>query len=139
VRPRSFTIEQANACIPRVRLLVERLQRGALRMHEARGTLAHTKGCDAEAVRLDELLAARPELRLVVEEVDAAMAEIDRLGAELKDVSLGLVDFPAALNGEEAYLCWQYGEDCVRFWHRRGEGFAGRRPLPGVPPPPELQ
>jgi hypothetical protein len=136
VRPRSFTIEQANACVPRLSLLVERLQRGALRLHAAREALARTR---ADPVPLEAVLAGEPALRRVVEEIDAAVAEIERLGGVLKDVALGLVDFPAAIGGERAYLCWQYGEDRVRYWHPRDEGFAGRRALPGLPPAPERQ
>ena len=56
--------------------------------------------------------------------------EINAAGAEVKDVDTGLIDFPALLNGETVLLCWQLGEDEIRFWHRAGDGFAGRRPLP---------
>jgi hypothetical protein len=139
VRPRSFTIEQANACVPRLAALVERLQRGALRLHAAREALARTRATPPDAVPLNAVLADDPALRRVVEEIDAAVAEIERLGGVLKDVTLGLVDFPAAIGGERAFLCWQYGEDRVRYWHARDEGFAGRRPLRGLPPPPERQ
>jgi hypothetical protein len=42
---------------------------------------------------------------------------------------MGLVDFPAEIEGEPAYLCWQYGEKEVAFWHRIEDGFGGRKPL----------
>ena len=48
---------------------------------------------------------------------------------ELRDISTGLIDFPAVIDGEEALLCWRLGEPEVAFWHRRDDGFAGRRPL----------
>ena len=104
-----------------------------------RESLAAALGVDPSAVSVERLLAARPALRRTVEALDAAIEEIQAIGVELKDVELGLVDFPAEREGELVYLCWQFGEDRVRFWHRRSEGFAGRRPLPGLPPPPEPQ
>ena len=139
VRPRFFTVEQANAHVPRLGLLLERVQRTALVLRAERESLAAALGVDPSAVSVERLLAARPALRRTVEALDAAIEEIQAIGVELKDVELGLVDFPAEREGELVYLCWQFGEDRVRFWHRRSEGFAGRRPLPGLPPPPEPQ
>jgi hypothetical protein len=139
VRPRFFTVEQANAHVPRLGLLLERVQRTALVLRAERESLAAALGVDPSAVSVERLLAARPALRRTVEALDAAIEEIQAIGVELKDVELGLVDFPAEREGELVYLCWQFGEDRVRFWHRCSEGFAGRRPLPGLPPPPEPQ
>lgn len=139
MRERRFTIEQADAELPRLQALIERLQRIALTLRAERDAFAATHRLDASEVPVGRLLAERPELRRIVEELDAAIGAIQRLGVELKDAELGLIDFPAVVDGEAVYLCWQFGEDRVRFWHHRSEGFAGRRPLPGVPPPPELQ
>jgi len=47
----------------------------------------------------------------------------------IKDVNLGLLDFPALRDGREVYLCWQYGEDEIAFWHEIEAGFAGRQPI----------
>src|SRR5439155_22502493 len=81
------------------------------------------------------LMRQRPAARALVEELDGIVAEIEASGAHLKDVQLGLVDFPAELDGEIVYLCWQFGEPEVAFWHRIEDGFAGRRPLPGTARP----
>jgi hypothetical protein len=137
VRERSFTVEQANTHVPRLRLLVERLQRGALELRRARDRAASAP--DAAAVPVERLLASHPELRRLAEGLDAIIEEIRRLGVELKDLELGLVDFPGERDGEAIYWCWQYGEDRIRYWHRRSEGFAARRALPGLPPPPDPQ
>jgi hypothetical protein len=139
VRERSFTIEQADAYVPRLEALITRMQQCALRLRTERDAVAATLAMEAPSLPVDRLLAERPQLRRVVEDLDAAMEAIERLGVELKDVELGLIDFPAVLDGEAVYLCWQFGEDRVRFWHRRAEGFGGRRPLGGIPPPPEPQ
>jgi hypothetical protein len=139
VRPRAFTVEQADAHVQRLGHLIERIQRSALRLRNERDGVAGELGVAPDTLPVDRLLGARPGLRLVVEELDAAVAAIEQLGVELKDAELGLVDFPAVVDGEAVYLCWQFGEDRVRYWHRRSEGFAGRRPLPGVPPGPAPQ
>lgn len=139
MRERRFTVEQADGCVPRLGAAIAGLQRSALTLRTARDALAERLGVDPGRVPIDRLLAEQPGLRRVVEELDAAVGAIEALGVELKDAELGLVDFPAVLDGEPVYLCWQFGEDRVRWWHRRAEGFAGRRPLPGVPPGPEPQ
>ena len=139
VRERSFTIAQADAQVPRLAALLARVQRGALVLRTERNALASALALETTALPVERLLAERPGLRRVVEDLDAAIGGITALGVELKDLELGLVDFPAELDGQAVYLCWQFGEDRVRFWHRRSEGFAGRQPLPGVPPAPEPQ
>ena len=62
-------------------------------------------------------------------EMVACAGEIQALGAVVKDLELGLVDFPSLRDGEEVFLCWRVGEDEIGFWHPVDEGFAGRRPL----------
>jgi hypothetical protein len=60
-----------------------------------------------------------------------AAEEIEGLGCLLKDLDIGLVDFPCRLGEREAYLCWKLGEPSIQFWHYVEEGFAGRKPLDG--------
>ena len=57
------------------------------------------------------------------------MNGIHELGAVVKDLDDGLVDFPARVEGEEAFLCWRLGEEEIGYWHGLDEGFAGRKPL----------
>jgi len=90
------------------------------------------RGVALEAIATEDLLRERPTARALVEELDGIVREIEESGAHLKDIRLGLVDFPAERNGEVVYLCWQFGEPEVAFWHRVEEGFAGRQPLPGI-------
>jgi len=141
VRPeeKTFRLEEANAIVPRLHVLMERLQRGALRLHEELTGLARETGVELASLAPEELMRQRPAARALVEELDGIVAEIEASGAHLKDVQLGLIDFPAELDGEIVYLCWQFGEPEVAFWHRIEDGFAGRRPLPGPPRPRYLQ
>ena len=136
---KTFRLEEANAIVPRLQILMERLQRAALRLHEHLNELARETGVEAGSVSTDELLRRRPAARPLVEELDAVAHEIEQSGAHLKDAQLGLVDFPCERNGEIVYLCWQFGEPEIAFWHRIEDGFAGRQPLPGSSPPRYLQ
>ena len=129
-----FTLEEASALLPQLRLLMERLQRHALRLDAEMQDLARARGSTLAALDVEELLRARPGLRLVIEELDATVDRIGELGGHLKDIRLGLVDFPSLLDGERVLLCWQFGKDDIAYWHTEDEGFGGRRLLPGAAP-----
>jgi hypothetical protein len=140
VRPKkTFLLDEANAIVPRFQLLMEKLQRGALRLNGEIEVLAREAGVEPSALTPDDLLRNRPAARVLIEELDAIVQEIEDSGAHLKDVQLGLVDFPAERDGEIVCLCWQFGEPEVAFWHRMEDGFSGRQPLPGSTPPRYLQ
>ena len=59
----------------------------------------------------------------------AAIEHIEATGCVVKDLDVGLLDFPSRINDEDVYLCWRVGEDRIRFYHRQHEGFAGRKPI----------
>lgn len=63
------------------------------------------------------------------ERFDALIHQIQGLNVLIKDINLGLLDFPALKNGREVYLCWQYGEEDIAFWHEVEAGYAGRQPI----------
>jgi hypothetical protein len=127
-----FSVAEANALVPRLALLIERLQRGARLLNDEMSAEATASAAAPGTLTTEELLRQRPAARVLVEELDATVHEIQESGAELKDVGLGLIDFPAERDGEQIYLCWQYGEPAVGFWHRLDTGFTGREPLPGA-------
>ena len=129
---KSFTVEEANAELPRLAMLVGRLQRCALALDAERREAAAAAGVAVESLSTGELVRRRPAARALIEELGAVVHDIERSGAQLKDVELGLIDFPGEVDGQPAFLCWQFGETAVAFWHRDGEGFAGRRPITGA-------
>lgn len=136
---RLFTVAEVNALVPTLEHLVERLQRSARALREGISALAEATGEAADDLTVSRIVALRPELGPVIAEIDAALSGIRRCGGELKGLDLGLVDFPAEIDGEVVYLCWQYGEKEVLYYHGLDAGFAGRKPLrPGAPPPRHL-
>ncbi len=62
-----------------------------------------------------------------MEELQVFMQKLADLGAELKDLEKGLVDFPAVRLGERVWLCWKIGESSVSYWHSLHEGYTGRK------------
>jgi hypothetical protein len=58
-----------------------------------------------------------------------AVAEIDSIGVQVKDLDIGLLDFPCEVDGQIVLLCWKLGEKAITHWHGTDEGFAGRKPI----------
>lgn len=80
-------------------------------------------------VPYEKLATLRAEHQQLAETLKSALNRILETGCIIKDLEIGLLDFPALINNEEVYLCWRLGEDRIRFYHRQDEGFAGRKPL----------
>lgn len=126
---RLFTVDEANALIPRLELLMGKLQRNGLSLREHITELSAHTGQPAEEITTTHLLELRPHLRPMLDELQALLGELDSFGVQMKGLDLGLIDFPAELNGDIVLLCWQYGEKEVAHYHTLDAGFAGRKPL----------
>ena len=125
-----FTLAEANALVPRLELILERMQRIGLTIREEMASLAEEQGEDRlTQLSVHQLLQLKPGLQPLFEQLSQGVEEIEEYGCSFKGLELGLVDFPAKLEGEIVELCWQYGEKEVSYYHSREEGFAGRRPL----------
>jgi hypothetical protein len=129
---RHFSPEEANAELEHVRPLVEQMvehrQAHVAALEEQEALEARIKGNGGgipPAVLAEATAAVEREARSLARTVDA----IAEHGAEVKDLDEGLIDFPAVHRGETVLLCWKLGEDEIRYWHRIGDGFAGRRPV----------
>jgi hypothetical protein len=129
---RFFTLEEANALLPAVRALAERMvaHREALAAAQSRyaefaGKIAGNGGglVPTEFARVQE------EVEQEAAGVARCVEGIHELGGIVKDLDDGLVDFFAEREGEEIFLCWRLGEDEIAHWHGVEEGFAGRKPI----------
>jgi len=144
VAPRYFSLDEAQALVPRVRtLLGQALQlHGHLRLAIARLseagheiTWAMLRGED----RLEEVDDERDRkseqglerARMIYMTLRERVTEIEALGVEVKGVVEGLVDFHSWCEGEHVLLCWKLGEPEIRFFHSVDDGFAGRRSVKG--------
>jgi hypothetical protein len=130
--PRLFSLEEANALIPKLELIMERMQRRGLELREALETMARETDEPLANIELGALLERRPELRELVEELENLIGDIDACGGQFKGLELGLVDFPSEIEGQLGLLCWQYGEKEITHWHPVDTGFEGRQALPSA-------
>ena len=127
-----FTPDEANSALDEVRPVAERLVALRERMRElehTQGSLVTAIGGNGAGYAAGDLQAAQDELSGLAGAAGACIERLDELGVEIKDPDIGLLDFPALRDGEEVELCWHVGEEAVGFWHRIGEGYAGRKPI----------
>jgi hypothetical protein len=131
--PRYFTIEQAERLLPEV----EHLLRDAL-FHKSEGQNAHQEFEDATSkirmsggMRVDhsKLLAMRARRDAAMARLKEVLDKISDLGAMVKDLDVGLIDFSTLYQNREVYLCWKFGETRIGFWHAIEDGFRGRKPI----------
>ncbi|HUE54704.1 MAG TPA: DUF2203 domain-containing protein [Candidatus Udaeobacter sp.] len=80
-------------------------------------------------VPYEKLAAVRAQHQQLAESLKSALDRILETGCIIKDLEIGLLDFPAIIDNQDVYLCWKLGEDRIRFYHRQDEGFSGRKPL----------
>jgi hypothetical protein len=128
-----FTADEANEILDVVRPLAEEMieRRRALvelqvREAEFTGTIAGNGG-DFDPGELREVYDQMAEEATAVARCVAGIHEV---GALVKDLDRGLIDFPAQREGEDVLLCWHVGEAEIEYWHGLDEGFLGRKPLP---------
>ncbi len=106
---------------------------------EAESTLPLVRGIVADILetgrKVREMDERDPDRGRLTDELGEHIAELEGLGCFFKDwnFSVGLVDFPAVINGETVFLCWRSDEGGLSWYHRIEEGYQGRRPLPKTP------
>ena len=127
---RVFTVHEANRMLPLIRRIVGDAVRDywrwqdVVREFEIAALRSSPEHADDTAERLQD------EATRLAKDIDGYMGELAELGVMFKGFDTGLVDFPGELQGRRILLCWQLGEDKVRFWHEEDAGFVGRQPLP---------
>jgi hypothetical protein len=129
---RSFTPDEANNALEEVRPVAERLVAVRARMREleqTQGKLVTAIGGNGGGYAASDLNAAQAELVGLADAAIACVQRLEELGVELKDLDLGLLDFPSVRDGREVLLCWHVGEESVEFWHGLEDGYAGRKPI----------
>jgi len=131
--PRLFTLSEAEEMLP----AVEKALRAAIESRQSAAELEEqfnavlTKITLLGGVQLDvnEVSAMKSGKEQAMEGLKRALTEIAASGVLVKDLEIGLIDFPTVFDGEEVYLCWKLGEERIGFWHPTTEGFSGRRSI----------
>jgi len=123
--PRYFTTEQANEALvvikPMVAEILEIRQIILEQQPDIWPSLQKAVGNGGSK--------AASQVALEFARMDTLVRQIQASGALLKDLNIGLLDFPSLREGREVYLCWRYGEDSVQYWHDLDSGYAGRQKL----------
>lgn len=130
---RTFTLDEAQSLLS----VLESLLRTAIRAKKTVDEIEAEQQALQHRVFLSGgmFLNVVPLARRKAERVKAeqrakdALAEIDSIGVQVKDLSIGLLDFPCEVEGQTILLCWKLGEKSITHWHGVQEGFAGRKPI----------
>ena len=129
---RLFTREEAERLLPRLIPVLARLQslhRDLMRLQREIAEIhwrARSNGKDSRQADLEQKQAEAEKVQVLVRQ---DLQQVEAWGVEVKDLEMGLVDFPSKRGEEVVYLCWKLGEPGIQFWHRLEDGFAGRQPL----------
>jgi len=120
-----FTLQQANEALKIIRPLMDEVQAirsKILELQPEAWTAIEKSIGNGGNITLSRMIRD-------FEKLDALVHRILDTGVLIKDINIGLLDFSALKDGREVYLCWQYGEGEIAFWHEVDEGYAGRQPI----------
>jgi hypothetical protein len=123
--PRYYTPKEANQALELVRPMVGELMNisGRIRQHQPEiWAVVEKSAGNGGNPALSKML---PDF----DRLDGILHQLQDMGIEVKDLSTGLIDFPAVKDGGVVYLCWKYNEASIQYWHEIEAGFAGRQPI----------
>ena len=126
---RYFTLEEANALLPRLREEIAALQAGNQELARHRAALKALLGLPVLNGHAGEVLELENAIADLLRDLGARLDGLAKLGVSLKDLAAGLIDFLHWRDGRVVYLCWRYDEDEIRFWHELNAGFQERQRL----------
>lgn len=129
---RFFTVEEANATLPLVRVIcrdLASLAREVVERRERLSVLLVGRNSNRSDLYTEELTQIEEELEKDNRQLEAYVKELRDLGVEPKNGMDGLVDFPSLIDDRVVFLCWKLDEPEVLYWHEIDGGFAGRHPL----------
>jgi hypothetical protein len=128
-----FTLPEAQALIPQVEGLLQDAIEAKTDYEAAEGEIQafqqHVMMMGGVAVDRERVSAEKSKRDDAAERLRAAVEGVQEVGALIKDLDIGLIDFPTLYRGVEVYLCWKLGEDDIAFWHGVDEGFRGRKAI----------
>ena len=132
-KQKTFTLEQAQVLLPVLKSLLKKameakqlIQQVEKEFQELGHRILLSGGL---LVNVPVVARRRAEHDKALQEIKDTIAEIDAIGVQVKDLDIGLLDFPCVVEDEIVLLCWKYGEDKIEYWHGLEEGFKGRKPI----------
>lgn len=129
--PRYFTLREAEELLPSIRSRLEAAINAKAELAaidaEFQEISARISMAGGSEINLGRAARRKFERASLVKSIEGAVEEIQNTGCVVKDLDIGLLDFPALLGEDEVYLCWKLGEPKIEWWHHVHDGFAGRR------------
>ena len=130
---KTFTLQEAQVLLPVLESLLRRAiaakKRAELVSSEFEQIKARILANGGTHLRIVDWAKRKAELDKSLQQAKDALAEIDAAGVQVKDLDVGLLDFPCELEDRVILLCWKLGEPKIAHWHGEDEGFAGREPI----------
>ena len=131
--PKRFTLAEAQGLIP----VLNGLLREAVALktdydeaeREVHSFSEHVMMMGGVSVDRARVLETRKRREALAAGLRRSIEQIQELGCHIKDLDIGLVDFPTRFRGVDVYLCWRMGESDIEFWHGMDEGFRGRKAI----------
>jgi len=133
MKKKHFTLDEAQNLLPVMESLLRTSMAAKREIEEIEEEFKNIKhsvflrgGAQLDIVALSR---RRAESDKAIQRAKDALSEIESTGALVKDLDIGLVDFPCSVDGGTVLLCWKFGEQRITHWHGTNEGFAARKPI----------
>ncbi len=130
---RTFTRDDAQMLLPILESLLRQAINGKKLIEDVDSELqemAHRVFLNGGTLlNVVHLARRKAEREKAIRRIKDALGEIDATGVQVKDIDIGLLDFPCKVEGEILLLCWKLGEATITHWHGTDEGFASRKPI----------
>src|SRR6185312_4196260 len=130
---RTFTLQEAQVLLPVLKSLLKQAIDGKKLIETIESEFQELAQkiflSGGLLVEIGRMAARRAERDKTEQRIKDVLAEIDATGVQVKDLDVGLLDFPCVVDGKVILLCWKVGEDRITHWHGLEEGYAGRKPI----------
>jgi hypothetical protein len=132
-KKKTFTLEEAQTLLPVLRSLLQRSMDGKKLIEqvdkEAQDLNHRILLSGGLLIDVPKVARRRAERDKALQSTKDALAEIEAIGVQVKDLDIGLLDFPCQMDDRIVLLCWKFGEEKIEYWHGVEEGFRGRKRL----------
>jgi hypothetical protein len=129
---RRYSVDEVNAALPSVMARFEavmQLRTQLKTLYTSLEDAGHPPGQHAPPDAAARVVRDRAVFDGMAEALREQVAAISETGCVIRDIEIGLCDWRGDHEGREVWLCWQYGEAVLGWFHELDTGFAGRRPV----------
>lgn len=121
-----FTPVEANSILPEVKVKFANI---LMQRNNIMDLQTELESVASHKVSHELFFIKKVQVNKAITEMYKDIEKLEGLGILIKSFDEGLLDFPSKRFNEEVWLCWKMGEDKIKFWHGKNEGFVGRKPL----------